>query len=138
MNVPETNYAAWLAKAENDFLNIENNLKAARIPWDTVCFHSQQAAEKLLKAFLVYQSQPPTRTHDLVALVARCVGIKADFQVLEEDCRKLTVYAVGSRYPNDLFTPTKEDALEMVGAAQRVRKLVLHSLTGLPPGETQR
>ncbi|MEW6533523.1 MAG: HEPN domain-containing protein [Thermodesulfobacteriota bacterium] len=138
MNDPETNYAAWLAKAENDFLNIENNLQATRIPWDTVCFHSQQAAEKLLKAFLVYHGQPPTRTHDLVALPSRCVGINANFQVLEEECRELTVYAVGSRYPDDLFTPTKEDALEMVSAAQRVRKLVLHSLPGLPPGETQR
>jgi HEPN domain-containing protein len=134
MNGPETYYAARLAKAENDFLNIENNLHATRIPWDTVCLHSQQAAEKLLKAFLVYHGQPLTRTHDLVALLARCVGIKAELQVLEEDCRKLTVYAVGSRYPDDLFTPTKEDALEMVSAAQRVRKHVLSCLPGLPPG----
>jgi hypothetical protein len=32
MSVPESNYTAWLAKAENDLLNIENNLSAARIP----------------------------------------------------------------------------------------------------------
>jgi hypothetical protein len=29
-DAPESNYSVWLAKAENDFLNIENNLQAAR------------------------------------------------------------------------------------------------------------
>ncbi len=37
---PETNYRAWLAKAESDLLNIENNVQADRVPWDTVCFHA--------------------------------------------------------------------------------------------------
>jgi HEPN domain-containing protein len=55
MNGPESNYAAWIAKAENDLLNVENNLLASRVPWDTVCFHAQQVAEKLLKAFLVFR-----------------------------------------------------------------------------------
>ena len=58
MSAPETNYKAWLVKAENDLLNIENNLAAAQVPWDTVSFHAQQAAEKLLKAFLVYHGRP--------------------------------------------------------------------------------
>ena len=39
----------WLQKATNDLLNIDNNLRSAAVPWDTVCFHAQQAAEKLLK-----------------------------------------------------------------------------------------
>jgi hypothetical protein len=33
----------WLAKAKNDLLNADNNLKADNIPFDTVCFHCQQA-----------------------------------------------------------------------------------------------
>ena len=37
----------WLAKAKNDLLNADNNLKSDEIPFDTVCFHCQQAAEKL-------------------------------------------------------------------------------------------
>ncbi len=31
MNDPESNYAAWIGKAENDLLNIENNLAAERV-----------------------------------------------------------------------------------------------------------
>lgn len=32
---------AWVLKAEHDLLNIENNLAAREIPWDTVGFHAQ-------------------------------------------------------------------------------------------------
>jgi hypothetical protein len=31
---------SWVSKAEHDLLNIENNLAANDIPWDTVCFHA--------------------------------------------------------------------------------------------------
>ena len=75
MSSRRSNYIAWLAKADNDLLNIDNNLAAEHVPWDTVCFHAQQVAEKVLKAYLVYHGQRPTRTHDLVALLARCVGV---------------------------------------------------------------
>jgi HEPN domain-containing protein len=128
MNGPESNYTAWIAKAENDLLNVENNLLASRVPWDTVCFHAQQVAEKMLKALLVFRGLAPIRTHDLVALLAKCVEIESELENLEEDCRRLTVYAVGSRYPDDLFDPTEQDALEMVAAAKRVREKVLERL----------
>jgi HEPN domain len=51
MSGHESNYASWFAKAEHDLLNIQNNLAAVQIPWDTVCFHAQQAAEKCLEGF---------------------------------------------------------------------------------------
>jgi len=38
--------AAWIRKAESDLLAADNNLAAANIPFDVVCFHCQQAAEK--------------------------------------------------------------------------------------------
>jgi len=45
---------AWVAKADEDRLCLENELKAEHTPWSVVCFHAQQAAEKYLKAFLVF------------------------------------------------------------------------------------
>lgn len=42
MNERDAAVLRWLAKAENDLLNIRNNLHASRVPWDTVCFHAQQ------------------------------------------------------------------------------------------------
>ena len=43
----------WFQKAENDLLNVQNNLKAEHYASDTVCFHCQQAVEKYLKGFLL-------------------------------------------------------------------------------------
>ena len=92
MSAPESNYLEWIKKAENDLLNIENNLVAERVPWDTVCFHAQQAAEKALKGFLVFHGQMPPKTHDLVGLLGRCAKVHQALARLEDDC-----WALGER-----------------------------------------
>lgn len=121
----EPNYRAWLEKARNDLLNIDNNLAAESIPWDTVCFHAQQAAEKLLKALLVYHGKEPPRTHDLVALLTQCLQFTPDLDDMEADCRNLTYFAIDSRYPDDLFHPEERDGRAMNDAARRVWNKVL-------------
>ena len=69
---------AWFRKAENDLLNARNNFEAELVPWDTVCFHCQQMAEKYLKGFLAWHAQPSGRTHDLEALIALCSTIRGE------------------------------------------------------------
>lgn len=128
MNSPESNFSAWLRKADHDLLNIENNLAAKEIPWDTVCFHAQQAAEKVLKAFLVVRGRDLSKTHDLVALLALCVECDAGLAGLESDCRKLTSYGVAARYPDDLFEPGEADGRDVVAAARRIRTKILSLL----------
>ena len=128
MNGPRSNCAAWLAKAENDLLNIENNLSARVIPWDTVCFHAQQAAEKLLKGFLVFHGRALPRTHDLIALLSACVQVTPGLAKLQQDCQRLTQYAVASRYPDDLYEPDEKDGREMIEATRRVRAEILSCL----------
>jgi len=128
MSAPKSNSALWLAKAGHDFLNIDNNLSAPRVPWDTVCFHAQQAAEKLLKAFLVFHGRPLIRTHDLVALLSACFGVEPELATLQSDCQKLSQYAVASRYPDDLYEPSEQDARAMIEAARRVQVEILSRL----------
>lgn len=128
MSAARSNYQTWLAKAENDLLNIENNLQAPEIPWDTVCYHAQQAAEKFIKALLVFHGQPPLRTHDLVALLAACVPLNSALSARQQDCQKLSYYAVAVRYPSDLYEPTETDARQMIEAAHRVRAEILACL----------
>jgi len=128
MNNPESNYASWLCKADHDLLNINNNLTASQIPWDTICFHAQQIAEKVLKGFLVYHGGDLVKTHDLVALLAPCVTLDPHLATLESDCRALTSFGVAARYPDDLFEPNEEDGREMVEAAKRVRTAILAKL----------
>ncbi len=110
----------WLAKAKNDLLNADNNLRSEIIPYDTVCFHSQQAAEKLLKAYLVARGVQPPLTHDLLLLLEEILRYDADAETLRDDLALLMPYAVGARYPDEFFTPTPEDAREARQAAQHV------------------
>ena len=125
MKRPDSNYKAWLNKAANDMLNIENNLVASSIPWDTVCFHAQQAAEKTLKAFLAFHHLPVTRTHDLVALLTSCLSLAGELADLEEGCRRLTYYAVTSRYPDDLYVIDEEEGVEMVTLSRTIQERVV-------------
>ena len=132
MSAAASNYLAWTEKAEHDLLNIENNLTAERVPWDTVCFHAQQAGEKYLKAFLVYHGLTPPYIHELLPLLAQCRNTDPDLGVSEEDCRNLSRYAVAARYPEDLYGSTRDDALPLVEAAHRVRAAVLARLPQTP------
>lgn len=128
MSVPESNYAAWIGKADNDLLNIENNLAAERVPWDTVCFHAQQAAEKLLKAFLVHHGHIPAKTHDLIFLLDSCVKVDRGLEEVQADCRSLNEYSARTRYPGDVYEPEEKGAREMAEAARRVRSAISERL----------
>ena len=61
----------WLLKAESDLLAAEK-LATGGGPYDMACFHSQQAAEKYLKALLAFADQPIPRTHNLEDLDRLC------------------------------------------------------------------
>jgi len=113
----------WFQKAENDLLNVENNLKAERYAADTVCFHCQQAAEKYLKGFLAWHQVPFSKTHDLVTLlqqVKQIVGEDAD--PLSASVLLLDDYSVGIRYPQEYEEePDEEEVQEALQAALAVR-----------------
>ena len=128
MTVGKTNFRAWIKKAEHDFLSIQNNISAAETPWDVVCFHAQQAAEKMLKAFIIYHGFTVEKTHDLIQLLSVCVNIESSLIVLESDCQELNYYSVSSRYPDDPYEPDESDGRKMADSAKRIRKSVLRFL----------
>lgn len=66
---------AWLTKAALDLRAGEGDLTLEPpIPEDAM-FHAQQAAEKVLKAFLAWYDEPFRKTHDLRELGRQCVRI---------------------------------------------------------------
>ncbi len=97
----------WAAKAQNDLLNADNNLKADNIPFDTVCFHCQQAAEKFLKAYLVAKGKPYPVSHDLLLILEKILSIDSGAETLRDDLALLMPYAVEIRYQDDWFMPTE-------------------------------
>lgn len=114
-----------LAKAKDDEILLEEIITNERIREEIVGFHAQQAAEKLLKAFLMAQSIPYRRTHDLRELIdlIRDHGIK--FPELLMGIRTLSPFAVEFRYdyiPMEEELPfNRQKALEMV---RQLRKWV--------------
>ena len=86
MNNPD-DPQTWIAKAENDLLNIRNNLSAPQVPWDTICFHAQQAAEKLLKAFVVSRG------------VAHVFRRGSRLQFVNDKAMSLVIQALKNRLP---------------------------------------
>ena len=63
--------AGWLRKGSNDLANARIILAsdAEPRPYDTVCFHCQQAAEKSLKAYLIQLGIMFPKTHNIGQLV---------------------------------------------------------------------
>jgi len=128
MKADPTVWRAWMTKAEHDLLDVRNNLKGRQVPWDTVCFHSQQAVEKMLKALLVYHGKPVQKTHDFVSLLADCAHRDASLASLEEACRWLNAYAVDARYPGEIVEPKKAQGMAAANYARAVRRAVLRRL----------
>ncbi len=120
----------WLAKALNDLRAAEQLLKAPapRIVAEAVCFHAQQAVEKLIKAFLTFHEIPFGKTHHLEYLINLASKVEPSFLDLMEDVSKLTPYAVEVRYPDDFYTPTLEEAEEAYKIALSVRDFVRKKL----------
>lgn len=93
-------------------------------------FHAQQAAEKFLKAVLVWHQVEFAKTHDIGRLVDLVKTIDAILAEVIRDSAALTPYGVEVRYPGELLEPTAEEARQAVGLAECVREAVfLH----LPP-----
>lgn len=126
MAVRKQGIAVWLQKAENDWLNVQNNLASARIPWDTVCFHAQQTIEKLLKARLVQQGIVPPRIHDVAELIRRAFPQDAAMQRWLETARQLTQCAVLIRYGGEDLSPAR--AKKLVGKADQLQTILLKTL----------
>ena len=111
----------WLAKAESDLLAGQRLLAGG--PYDIVCFHAQQAIEKLLKALLVSYNLPLPRTHDLEELQRLLLATRQHDELAELDLFEASDYAVMARY--DLqFWPDEATATEALALAGEVKRLV--------------
>jgi HEPN domain-containing protein len=123
------------AHARGWFLKGESDLSAARRvldgdgPYDTACFHAQQAAEKFLKGFLALTDQPIPHTHNLEELARLCTTADPSLDLGSVDVTELTPFAVEMRYDFE-FWPSHAVAQEALNLALEVRRVIF---TALPP-----
>ena len=110
----------WAEYAEEDLIMAKSALRRSKPLTTSSCFHSQQCAEKYLKAILVSQDIEFPKTHDLLILNTLCAdgGIFTGFT--KEDLGRLSGYAVHTRYPGN--QPTPDEAKEALKIAKTVRQ----------------
>ena len=120
----------WLIKANEDIaVIIELSSAYPENYCSAISFHSQQAIEKFLKAFLVYHKKEFERTHDVDFLLAECMTIdKLEFEEL--DMKNISDYAVTVRYPDDFLIPSVPDALDHKEIALLVKEIVERKISG--------
>ena len=116
----------WMDKAASD-LAAANLLLDSPGPYDTACFHAQQAIEKILKGFLAFHELPIPRTHDLEELQRMCLEVQPLPELAEIDLTQVTDYAVAVRYDFE-FWPDQETAAEALTVAEQVQHAVLDTL----------
>jgi len=116
----------WLLKGDSDLANAKRTV-CSDGPYDTACFHAQQAAEKYLKAILAFHKVMIPRTHDLEELQLLCVEFVTSADFKQMALEELSDYAVSVRYDFEFWPDIKtaEDAIEI---AKKVRLVTIECI----------
>lgn len=101
---------AFIAKGRQDEVLLERILDESDVADEIFAFHVQQALEKYIKAVLAVEQVRPTRTHDLVRLLADARGQGLDVPEWAEDLDAWSQYAVRDRYPTAAPAPSVDRA----------------------------
>lgn len=123
----------WLKKAKSDLRLARRTCNENVIEeFDAAIYHTQQCAEKTLKAFLAFNQQQIVKTHDLPRLLELCVQIDQEFYLLIDHVVFLNPFSTELRYPDDDFdvdeTPTVETFEQAVLSAQNIFDFVVKKI----------
>ncbi len=118
----------WLKKAENDLTIVRHELELSEdeIVKDAACFHCQQAAEKYLKAYLIFHKIDFPRTHNIEFLLKQAATIDNDFNHI--DVEELSDFGVDIRYPDSFYIPEIDEVKFYYDLAVKIKHLVLKKI----------
>ncbi len=114
----------WLKKAEKDLVSAQHEMSFPDAVRESICFHSQQAVEKALKAYLVYLDINFTKTHEIGELISNCTKKDKEMASLFKEADNLTDYAVQIRYPDSPAEPSQEDATQALKIAYGILQYI--------------
>ena len=119
---------SWIEKADKDLHLAEFALEQAEpCPFDLVCYHAQQCAEKYLKAYHSAHQVEFPYTHNL-RLLSRMVEEVAAITSFCARAGDLTVYESRMRYPYEGPEPDRGEAENAVALAREAKESVLQLL----------
>ena len=126
--VDSKRYAEWLTKSKID-LDAAILLRDHGHDLSLVAFHSQQCAEKALKAFALAKIGCLVAGHSLLILIKQACQIDSDFEEQKKNCAFLNQYYIETRYPADVpFAVSLAEANECIQIAENILKLVKRKL----------
>ena len=109
----------WLRRAKGNLARAKQP-KPADAFWEDLCFDAQQAAEKAIKAVLLWYDVTFLYVHDIEALLTALE--KAGHHVPDElwEADDLSRYAVETRYPGIAQPVGQEEFQQALTLAERV------------------
>ncbi len=117
-------YMDWYEKSLKD-------LEGARIlfkyggDFSIVAFHCQQSLEKLLKGYILKETQTLAEGHSLVYLCKKAIEFDASLKSYLKDCAYINQFYIETRYPADIPTVlTQDEAQECILIAEKLQKLI--------------
>jgi HEPN domain-containing protein len=118
----------WVERAADDLREAEHNLTAAPPLVRGALFHSQQTAEKALKALLAAHDHPFPKTHDLEELGRMVIALDSTMAPIVDRAKHLTPYAWRFRYPGAPPPPSESETREALAIARDVYAAILTRL----------
>lgn len=118
----------WLKKAEGDIETAKVLSSTKMDDYFPCAFHSQQAAEKFLKAFLVRNQIEFRKTHDLDELLSLTHTVDHSLGQEVGSCVWLTPYGVEFRYPGEYPVVDHDTAARAYREAKGVKEGVMKRL----------
>jgi len=118
----------WLYKALHDIESSKLLFNEKKNLFDISIYHTQQCAEKSLKAFLAFKEQELEKTHNLIILVNICISLDTDFENIQEATIYLNPYSTLFRYPEGILMPTLEETDKAIKLAENIYNFVMNKI----------
>ena len=108
----------WIKYAKDDLVVAKLIIDSKIDSYQNVVFHSQQATEKILKAYIIDNDIPFRRIHDLKTLISM---IESCFQIDNSLYHRIEIFVkfnIETRYPDLEENPTIDEAKKAIAEAE--------------------
>jgi len=123
----------WLSHGDEDLHLAEQAMTLQgkeEPPYRLIAYHTQQCAEKYLKAYLVYCGVDFPYTHN-ISILLELSSERATWTAELRDAEQLTLYSITTRYPGEDQEVTEAEAKQAIELARKVRAQVRTALKQL-------
>ena len=114
----------WIYEGNNDLGLAKFVIDNDGPYYDLVCFHCQQAAEKYLKAYIIYLRLYYKKIHNISYLLNVIKRRKEVPDILFKKAKFLEEYAIDSRYPDHWNDPTLEETKKCIESAEMFKVFI--------------